>query len=57
MNYYIRTKYGGFNDDMHQFTEEWTKVPETRFRGEYFDNPKLEVLNEKEHAKKVAKET
>lgn len=57
MNYYVRTKYGGFNDDLNQFTEEWTKVSETRFRGEYFNNPKLEVLNEKEHAKKAAKET
>jgi hypothetical protein len=53
---HIRTKAKGseFKDDLHHFTNKWTEVPIGRVRGEYLENPHLEVRDEKNSKKSLA---
>ena len=47
---FIRTKAKNteFKDDIHHFTNKWSEdIPIGRVRGDYIDNPNLEVREDK----------
>lgn len=52
MKYQIRTKSGEFRDDINHFTTKWQDVDVGRVRGDYLENPNLEVKEPKAEAEK-----
>jgi len=55
---HIRTRAKGseFKDDLHHFDNKWQEVPIGRVRGDYLDNPNLEVVEDRKHVKETAVE-
>lgn len=56
---WVRTKRKDteFMNDLHHFTNKWQHVPIGEIRGNYLDDPNLDVREEKPKAPKKAKET